>query len=248
MSTETQTQTTTSAIVPPSAAPVLPDPNKEPDNDPPWLAKRLERAEKSGEKKAADAAKKAILAELGIEDSDAVKKLLADEKKRADEKKSLEQRLAERDSAEAKRQAELSEYREATKVLAGEQLAALSEEQKTAVLALAGDDPAKQIKTIAALRPTWKSAAPSAVIDDGKRGAAPSATSQQQTAPPPTTPFPKPADTAPPAGAPPPAGSTVTSNHLATYEHLRKVAPISAALYFAKFGPVIVEARKARGG
>lgn len=250
MATENQNQPP--AIVQPPAAPaapVVPDPNKEPADDPAWLGKRLERAKKEGEKAALDSAKKAILAELGIEDPDAVKKIVADQKKRDDERKSVEQRLAEKEAAEKKISEELAQYRDAVKVHATEQLSALNDEQKSAVVALAGEDPARQIKTIAALRPTWKTPAAPTTDQQSNTTPAPGNPAPPALQPaPPKAPPPKPADTAPPAGAPPPAGSVSVSNHLATYELLQKTAPFSAPVFYLEHRVAIDAAKQARGG
>lgn len=71
------------------------------DQNPAWLPERLKRAE--------EAARKKMLADLGIEDPDTAKKLLADAKKRADDEKSESQKALEKAEAAAKRAAELEE-------------------------------------------------------------------------------------------------------------------------------------------
>lgn len=231
----------------PPTPPATPD-NKPDDKEPAWLPDRLDRARKEGAKAAKEEARKAILAEMGIDDPDTIKKIVAEQKKRDDERKTVEQKLAEESAARKKYETDLAQYVEATKTLAGEQLATLSEEQRSAVLALAGDDPARQIKTIAALRPTWKQQALAATDQTTTTSGGNSAGSSQQQPAPAKAPPPKPADTAPPAGAPSPAGSVVTNNHLAVYEALQKSAPFSAPVYYLEHRAAIDAAKQARGG
>lgn len=227
------------------------DPSREPENDPAWLAKRLDRERKNASKDSEEKARAKLMADLGIDDLEVVKKLAADKKRRDDEQKSLEQRVAERDRDLASREAELKSYREATKVLADEQLASLSEEQRNAVVGLAGEDPAKQLKAIATLRPTW------AKPDSSQKSTNQTQQSTQanvsngsaNTVPParPATP------TAPAATAPPPTGGPpVVSNHLEIFTalndpNLPTYAPFFSAAYGLRFGKEIAEARKARG-
>lgn len=250
MSTETNENGTSANAAPPNAQPPanaapatqLPDPNREPENDPPWLAKRLEQAKRVGAKDADVAARKAILAELGIDDPATIKKLAEDEKKRAEERKSLEQRVAERDAALKAKADRNTELEESVKSYADMQLAGLTEAQKAAVVKVAGNDPPKQLKAIEALRPTWEIVAPPQVapIVDGV-----SPTNQSQAGPPATPPKPA-APTGPAAIAPPPAGTPVVANHLETYEQLQKLSPFDAATYYQANYAAINAARSQR--
>lgn len=237
----------------PPAPPVgLPDPDKEPEVVPKWLASRLERERKNAAKESEEKTRAKLLAELGIEDPEAVKKLIASEKKRAEDAKSQEQKLAELQTREQQREAELKAYRESTRVLAEEQLATLTEAQRKVVQDLVGDDPAKLLKTIATLRPTWEKA-PSESQQAQTNANANAATEGQQAAPPVVAP-PKPASaTGPAASAPPPAGgTTVVPNHYETYRSLSdpgssNYAPFFAAAYRFRFAREIAEAEKLRG-
>lgn len=246
------------AVLPAPAAPQV-DHAKEPEQDPAWLGKRLERERK----KAAEATEKEtrakLLAELGIDDPETAKKLVAEEKKRAEERKSLEQRVAERDADKARIESELKAYREATATLANEQLATLSDEQKNAVLSLAGDDPAKQLKAIATLRPTWAKPAPAVQQSQEQQSQTQTNGAQGASVPPGQTPPSAPAapakpaaPTAPGATAPPPAGAVVVQNHLETYNTLNDpksphYAPHYAALFYSRYQTEIVAAQKSRG-
>lgn len=224
-------------------------------NNPPWLNDRLDRERKSAAKEAEAAARKAMLAELGVDDPAVLKKLADEEKKRAEERKSLEQRVAERETALKAKDDRNRELEESVKSYAEMQLAGLTEQQKAAVLAVAGSDPPKQLKAIEALRPTWSIVAPNAQAPQGSQAATGSDSTNQTNAAPPVVqpPAVKPASaTAPAPNAPPPAGAPVVPNHLETYEKLNNpsspdYAPFKASAYLLAYGNEIREARKARG-
>jgi hypothetical protein len=233
-------------VVVPPAAQTADDPN-----NPPWLSERLARERKAVAKEADANARKAVLAELGIEDIDSIKKLSAEEKKRAEAQKSLETKNAEANAAIAAKDARNKELESSVKVFAEGQLATLSEAQKAAVLKVAGEDPAKQLNAIEALRPTWALVAPTAPAVPAQ---APNGAATPAAAPPPAVvPPARPATaTAPPAAAPPPAGSTVVPNHLEIYERLSNQSspdykPFAASAYLLTYGKEIEAARKARG-
>lgn len=247
-------------VQPANAAPVVQPPATQPnagadDKDPPWLPDRLARAQKSAAKEGEEKGRKALLAELGIDDPEVVKKLVSDKKKRDEDAKSQEQKLAEYQLREQQNQARLKELEEAVKLDAAEQLAALTEEQRKAVVELAGDDPAKQRKAIAALRPTWAKPAPQTATETNANGSQGSSVQQgqtQQQQPAPVAAPPKPASaTAPGATAPPPAGTVVVTNHLETYNAMNDpksphYAPFSSAAYYARYQTEIVAAQKSR--
>lgn len=213
-------------------------------NNPPWLSGRL----KETRQKAEEDARAKFLAELGTDDPETAKKLIAEEKKRAEERKSLETKHAEVSEALKTKDARNKELESSVKVFADGQLALLSEPQKAAVLKVAGEDPAKQLNAIEALRPTWAAVAPAAPAL-APNGTAPSA----DVAPPVVVPPVKLATaTAPPAVAPPPAGSTVVPNHLEIYDKLNNQSspdyrPFAASAYLLVHGREIEAARKARG-
>lgn len=233
-----QPATNATPVVPPAAAQTNEDPN-----NPSWLPDRLARERKSAAKEADAAARKALLEELGFGDIEVAKKLAADEKKRAEAQKSLETKVAERDAKLSTTEARLNELNSSVKVFADEQIATLSDPQRKAVLDLAGDDPAKQLKAIATLRPTWGASIPVVPAQ------VPNGTTPANGAPPvaPIVPPAKPAaPTAPGATAPSPAGATVVPNHLETYEWLEKNKPFAASTYFQVHYAEINEARSKR--
>lgn len=247
-------------VQPAIAAPVVQPPVAQPnagadDKDPPWLPERLARAQKTAVKEGEEKGRKALLAELGIDDPEVVKKLVSDKKKRDEDAKSQEQKLAEYQLREQQNQARLKELEEAVKLDAAEQLALLTEEQRKAVVELAGDDPAKQRKAIATLRPTWDKPASQAATEtqtnaNGSQGSSVQQVQTQQPAP--VAAPPKPASaTAPGATAPPPAGTVVVTNHLETYNAMNDpksphYAPFSSAAYYARYQTEIVAAQKSR--
>lgn len=214
------------------------DPNREPSELPPWVTKRLEQAKRSGAKDAEIAARKALLEEMGFADLDVAKKLATEEKKRAEAQKSLEQRVAERDEALKSKDSRNKELEDSVKVFADERLSTLSESQRKAVVDLAGDDPAKQLKTIAALQPTWTAVVPPTIAPIV---AVPPATTPIPVAPP------KPANaTAPAPNAPAPAGTTEVQNHYETHEWLKVNRPFAASTYYQVHYSEINEAAKKR--
>jgi hypothetical protein len=244
-----------------SATPVVPqvDHTKEPDQDPPWLAKRLEQQKRVLTKELESNARAKALADLGVDDPEKVKKILDDQRKREEAAKSQEQKLAEYQLREQQREARVKELEEAVKLDTAEQLAALTEEQRKAVVELAGEDPAKQRKAIATLRPTWAKPAPAAqqatqetqANQNGSASQASSVQQQTQTNAAPVASAKPATATAPPNNAPPPAGTTVTPNHLETYNALNdpkspNYAPHYAAQYYARFQNEIVAAQKSR--
>lgn len=145
-------------------APSVPEKDKaEPD----WLAARL------------DQAKRSVLKELGIDSVDVGKKAV-DAAKAADEaKKTNEQKLAEFEASNRTLKASAEAMAQTLGVMAKAQMAALDDSKRAAVQSVAGDDPAKQLSTIEALKPTWAQAAANAatqapVIDTTAAKSAPS--------------------------------------------------------------------------
>lgn len=178
---------------PPKPAPKA----KADDADPKWLPERLERE------------RKLLLKELGIDDPEDAKAALKAYREEQDRAKSEVQKLTERSislEAKAKRADELEE---AVRASAAAELATLTEEQRAAVADIAGDDPAKQLRAIKRLAPTWASATP--------------------PAPPPA---PQPQNTAPPRDAPDgDSGTQSPPDHKARYAQLRRENPVLAAYY-----------------
>jgi hypothetical protein len=196
-----------STAKPPAPAPASPQTGKAGEK-PEWLDGRLAEATASGQAKALKA--------LGFESAEDAKTALAelaaireakktDAQKAADLETSLKATKAEKDAA----MAALGEY-------AKGQLAALTEVQRNAVAAVAGDDPAKQLSTIKALTPTWASAAAPAAT-----AAAPAATVK---------------DTAPAASAPKDGNVVSPADPKAIHAELKKTNPVLAARYGVENG------------
>ena len=198
------------------------------------------------------AAESKIAKELGVTVAEA-KIILAAHKAKEDASKSDVERLtAEREALKAQT-AELAEYRAAVEVRASAELQGLTEAQRAAVVALAGDHPAKQLKTIETLRPSWqavaqaqeaasKASAEAARIktEADAKAAADAAAIAAKGAP-----LPPPANTsaaiAAPTGTAPPDGNT-----LATFEALRTANPVRAALFYENHKSAIDAAKRAR--
>lgn len=207
---------------------------------------RLERA------KATDRA--ALLKDLGVTDPDEAKRILSEHAKEQEKQKSLAQKHAESESERKRLAEENAQYAVAMKAMAEREMGTLTPEQQKAVRDVAGDNHAAQVRTIAALTPTWKTTAPQAVVTAAPNGApAPAApvTPPAPAAPAPVIPAPvaAPLNTAPPAiGTPPPATQQEQTNHLAIYEGLLKKNPIRAANYKDMNWAAIDAAQKARAG
>lgn len=156
-----------------------------------------------------------FLKDLGFEKADDLKALVKNAKAADDANKSeaekLRARVGELEPA-AKRVADLEAV---VKARAESELASISEAQRAAVAAIAGEDPAAQLRAITALRPTW------ATSTAAHGATAPAA------APPPAT-------TAPPNAAPTPAPTTSPTNHKAVYESLKQSNPIAASQYLMR--------------
>lgn len=196
----------TTAPADPIVAPTAPTtaPAQEPDDDKITLTQqrlneRLARAKKSAIEDA--------LKDLGVENVEAAKAAIAKARELEESKKSEIEKFSERVKAlepEAKRASELSaklaKYADA-------ELAKLTEAQRDAVVAIAGDDKARALDTIEALRPTWMApiAAPSNAL-------------------------PAPAKTTA-SGPAPAATSTPSVDHKAIYEALKAEHPMKAAQY-----------------
>lgn len=201
------TAAATPAIAPPPPAASHANPAQQ--TDPNWLNDRIAQAKKS----AADD----VLKSLGVTDLEAAKSAIAAANAKAEADKTAEQRATElaaklesEKAAAAKQAAVIAEH-------AGRMMVGLTAEQKAAVTAIAGDDPAAQLRAISALQPTWASAAAPAAANPQAGAAAASAAAQP------------PVNTAP--GHTAPAGSSPgsTPNARAEYEALRSTNPFAAA-------------------
>jgi hypothetical protein len=164
--------------------------------DPAWLPGRLERAQEAG--------KKAILAELGIEDPEKAKAFIKAGQEAEDQKKSLADKLAEQATEAEKLRGREARLSGIVSAQAQAQMSALSDEQRAAVKAIAGDDPGEQLRAVTALAPTWK------------------VQSAQPVAP---------ATTSPPPAAPPGTSAGSPPDHKAVHQRLLETNPIAAARY-----------------
>lgn len=184
-------------------------------NNPPWLKPRLQ----SEAAKSAKATEQRIMSELGV-DLPTAKAAIAAAKEAADAKKTAEQKAAELATQSQALAKSLAEKDAAIGAYAEEVMATLTDEQQQAVKDIAGDDAAAQLKTIKALRKTWK-AEPA---PEKKQGEKPE-TKTTKTAP---------------AGGPPEAGGAPAAvDHTKVWEKLKKESPHRAAAYLNRFGAQI---------
>lgn len=197
--------------VPPAAPVVTPETPAKPqtlatDLPPEALKARLDQAKET--------ARRELLAELGVTDQAAVKAALDQAKATEESKKSDAQKLAELTARVTLQTEALMGVVERTK-------AGLTDEQKAAVTAIAGQDTALWLKTYNALAATWAKPAVSTP-------AAPAAPVAGAT--PPAVPA-VPASTAPTGGAPTPPSTTSPVDHSAVYQGLLQSNPFYAAGY-----------------
>ena len=189
----------------PTEKPATPEVKAPEQGEPGWLKPRLEQAERS--------AQSALLKRLGVDKAEDVEARL----KRLDELEKSQ--LSEREIAQKERDALLAQANDAkrySEVLTGRrdrEFAGLTDAQRDAVTAVAGDDPVAQLKAIDALSKTWsrKPEEQKPAGDDEK---------------------PKPKDTAPPKDAPRgDGGNTSPVNHKEHYQKLKTTNPVLAGLY-----------------
>lgn len=197
------------ATVTPVGAPIIVDPstskppvatNSAPaavatDEQPSWLAPRLarERAQATAQ----------ALKDAGFDSPEDAKAAGEERKAEREAKKSVTQRNVELEAT-------LKANNEAMSAYARGQLATLNDVQRAAVAAVAGDDPAKQLLTIEALKPSWAGAA------------VPAATAVKEA----------PKDTAPAHSAPKDTGHSASPPDLkAIHADLKAVNPVAAARF-----------------
>lgn len=189
-------------VTPESAAAVVVDSstaklNNTPENEKPaWLDARLER----------ERAK--VLKDLGIDSVDDAKKALAELNAKREAEKTAAQKAADLETSLKATKAENENMASALNAYAKAQMGTLTEAQRQAVVGVAGEDPAKQLKTIEALKPTWVSASAPAV---------------------PAVEAPK--DTAPAPAAPKDGTTSSPPDSKAIHAELKKTNPILAARY-----------------
>ena len=149
-----------------------------------------------------------LLKTLGVESADQIKAALATSRAAEDAKKSDAERLAAQMAEAGTLRGQVTAL---AKLVASQWTAEatrLTPAQVEAVNAIAGEDPARRLETLSALRPTWDRLAPAA-------------------------PAPPPANTAPSANAPPTSTSPSGLDHKAIYDQLATQNPILGARYLA---------------
>lgn len=232
MSTETEPQASSeTTVVAPIVAPVVAAPIVTPPIvEPAKPGAKVEMTSDELKRRFEETRAKAVadyVKGLGLPNEEAVKAAVTEHKRLESEKMSdLEKRDAQiKDLApKAQRAAELESI---VKAMADEQEAALTPEMRAAVDQLGGDDPARRLGVIKALR----SAVPAAPL------AAPPVVRPPVVAP---------ANTAPSNSAPPAAANNATVDHLAVLKSLEG-NPVRHQGYLARHRDAIVAARKARG-
>ena len=168
------------------------------DKEPSWLKGRLDRER--------DSVTKTLLRELGVTDVKDAKAAVEELKKLRDAQRSEEEKLRLRNAELEPAAKQLESYRAFASAQAEEALSSLTEEQKSVVMSLAGDDPIKLITAVRAFKSMAPATAPAA------------------------KPLAPPASTSAASPSPPPA-ATATENHRATYERLKATNPLRAAEY-----------------
>lgn len=178
-------------------------------SEPEWLPQRLERAKAS--------AQSDMLRALGVQSVDDAKALVDAARKLEEERKTEAQRTAERIAALEPKAKQADDLASKLGRYADAELGKLSESQRAAVLAIAGEDRARALDVIEALRPTWASAAASVEVAQHQQVAAPR--------PPPASTS---AATVAQSGAP---AQSAQVDHKAEYERIRGINPVLASQY-----------------
>lgn len=119
--------------------------------------------------------------------------------------------------------AKVEQYRTIMEARVVAELADLTDEQRAAVEALSGDDPAQQLRTIDALKPTWAKEASQAAPAPA---AAPASPPAPQAPPQPA------ADTAPGRASAPSETHDSPPNHKVIWDGLRQSNPFAASAYY----------------
>lgn len=193
------------------SAPITPQPE-----DPNWFKPRIAQATKSGQE--------SVFKALGVKDEAEAKALLERARAAEEATKTELQRAQDRAKGLEATAARVVDLEKTVKARADVELAALTEPQRAAVASLAGDDPARTLTAIDALKPTWVAPAAPAVVTTVVAPAAPAAPAAPVTAPA------TPATTSPPPNAP--SGTTTSPpDHKAEWTALKATNPHRAALY-----------------
>jgi hypothetical protein len=202
------------AVPPAPATAAVPPPPAvagEPTEDPPWLAGRLARA------------KTKALADLGFKDEAEARAALEARRAAEESTKTLEQKRLEAETLAGKLKQDNAELSAYVAQVATSRMAALTDAQRSAVTAVAGDNPKLQLSMIDAFASTW--ATPAAPLG----------------APPPPAP-PKPGQTAAPAPPPPAPGTPKTD--FEKWNDLKQTDPVGASLFYQLNSMKIEQSRK----
>jgi hypothetical protein len=206
--------------VPVAVAPAAPPAEQTPppagQPEPTWLKSRLDQARRNE--------RTALMAELGVKDPDAAKAAIAAAAAAAEAEKTAATRLTERDAALTTTTARLSSLEQVVKARADSELASLTEAQRAAVAAVAGEDSARALAVIDALKPTWAVATvtPAAVTP------APAVTAAiPAVVVPPATTTPPPVAPGGAAGSPP--------DRKAEYAALKAKSAVAASAYLNRY-------------
>jgi hypothetical protein len=198
----------TAAEIPATTTPAKPSVTVA-DLPPEALSKRVEQAK--------NVARAELLAELGITDTAAAKQALDAHAAAVEAAKTRDQKLAELElHVKAQTEALASSVARITP--------SITAEQKAAIEALAGKDPAAWLRTYNALSPTWVAPAPTSGAD--------ATASANDTAGAPAVA----ASTSVNTPAPSPAGNVSPPNHAVTYKRLSSTNPFAAAAYSVTYG------------
>lgn len=175
-----------------------------PEGEPNWLPARLERERRQ------------VLKDLGVESIEDGKKAIAEINAKRESEKTAAEKASDLDNKLKAANAEKATMAETLATYAKSLMGGLTEAQKSAVIAIAGEDASKQLKAIEALTPTWQTKAPDA--------AAATATAV-------ATQKPVVADTAPAKTAPGDTPTTSPPDPKAIHAELLKTNPVVAARY-----------------
>lgn len=206
MADNTEQQATPAQAAPTQAQPAQPAVPQVDNSEPAWLPARLARAQ--------EAAQKELLAKLGIDDAEKAKAFIKAGQDAENERKTLAEKLAEQAAQLTTTKTQADKLSAVVALQAASQLSTLSPEQQAAVKAIAGEDPAEQLRTVIALAPTWAAKAAAQAVT-------------------PVVPAPAPASTSPAPAAPPGVSPGSPPDHKAVYQQLLNANPISAARYAA---------------
>lgn len=191
------------------------------NQEPAWLPERLARA--------AEAASKKMLSDIGVTSVGDLKNIVKAAKEADEAKKSLTDKYADTTKTLDSATKQLEEANAVIKARAESEFSTLTPEQQAAVTAIAGENHAARLKAITALSPTWTKPAPAAATTTVAK-----------------PPIQAPANSAPVAPKPPATPPPVVTDDaavLSTYENLQKTNPVAAAGFMTQNFQALQRAR-----